>query len=67
MRSGFKFLVCPDCGKRGVYFTMRCNGEDMYRCRYSACEFYYFTQGEMDAVDALNRDRLQSANKGVSL
>jgi Ni,Fe-hydrogenase III small subunit len=39
--KGFRYLVCPDCGRHGVKLYMRARGEDGYSCRY--CDFEFFS------------------------
>jgi tRNA(Ile2) C34 agmatinyltransferase TiaS len=62
--KGFKFLTCPDCGKKGVYFAMRSHGEDNFSCRY--CDFYFFTLSESPR-DTREEERLKASNPGCEL
>jgi hypothetical protein len=61
---GFKFLICPDCSKRGVHIRFASRGEDHYSCRY--CGFFAYTGGDYE-VDARNRSRIAQANPEVNL
>ena len=54
-----EYFVCPDCNKKGVYFRLGHNGEDVYTCRY--CGFYFFTQGT-DNWDRENERRAMQVN-----
>lgn len=60
-------LVCPDCGRRGVYVN-RNSGEDFYKCRYThlGCEFYGYTNGSL-SMDVAARQRLAEANPGAAI
>ncbi len=65
--KGERFLVCPDCGKRGVRFVLRPRGEDGFDCRY--CDFECFCFGA-DEADVSQYDfdaghRLEEANGGT--
>lgn len=57
---GYRFLVCPDCGKRGVHMKMsRVAGEDGWSCRY--CGWWAYDSGE-DDIDRYRRARLSNRN-----
>lgn len=57
MRRGFRFLVCPDCAKSGVY--PRLSNEDWWICRY--CEWSTCMTHE-EQLDRYGRWRLARAN-----
>ena len=54
-----KFALCPDCGKKGVYYVPRANGEDNMYCKY--CDFYYFIALAAQ-VDRANERRFYEKN-----
>jgi len=56
-----KYLLCPDCNRKGVYLKLLPNGEDNYRCRYRDCGFYFYCQGT-DQYDKKNEARLLECN-----
>ena len=60
MRRDYKFLKCPDCGKRGVHLTMRPNAEDNQACRY--CDWFMYTCSN-SPIDAKELVRLKAANR----
>lgn len=64
MTKGFRFLKCPDCGKKGVRWAWRLHGEDNYFCRY--CDFYYYTIKPAE-VDSDREERLRKANPEAEL
>jgi hypothetical protein len=59
-------MVCPDCGRRGVYTRM--GGGDVYVCRfgYLGCQFYAYQGGTM-AHDVDGRSRLAGANPAANI
>lgn len=57
------YLLCPDCGKKGVTLRLRRNGEDHYGCRY--CPWYAFTLDDFES-DRINLARLAELNPGVT-
>lgn len=59
-------MVCPDCGRRGVYVKLAPHGEDGYKCRYThlGCAFFAFTSGTYDR-DVDGRTRLAASNPGA--
>lgn len=55
---GERFMICPDCTKRGVYLKMSATF-DIYRCR--RCDWYTYPDAG-DRLDRENMDRLKAAN-----
>lgn len=56
---GQKFLVCPDCKKKGVQLKLAPRGEDGYHCHF--CQFWAYTMGTYPSdVDGMSR--LKKAN-----
>lgn len=64
MTKGFRFLICPDCGKRGVHFVMPGGGtrEDNWQCRY--CPWYAYTLSHAER-DTQHIALLKKANPQV--
>ncbi len=60
---GQKFLVCPDCKKKGVTWVPGRHGDDGHACRY--CDFHFYDQGSYPA-DVTNRARLEALNPGYN-
>jgi hypothetical protein len=60
-----KYSRCPDCGRKGVYWQAKRNGEDNYQCRHKDCQFYFFTKSNAE-VDLANEARWQAVNNGVT-
>jgi len=58
-RRGQRFLGCPDCGKRGVYYQSGSHQDGGYQCRY--CDFWVY-EITTDRIDKLNTERLNAAN-----
>jgi len=56
------YHVCPDCGKKGVYFKLANYGEDGYICRYCKWGAY---EDSRDRVDRVEKNRLRRANPSV--
>lgn len=59
--KGERFLTCPDCLKRGVYYVPRPRNEDGYVCRY--CDFECFCcEANVDSYDWDAAHRLNEVN-----
>jgi len=55
-----KFLVCPECGRKGVRIKFLPNREDNYYCIFKrfGCHWYAF----LDSTDQMDRDAMAALN-----
>jgi hypothetical protein len=56
-----RYLICPGCGKKGVWNCMTRQGGDVFLCRY--CDWYAYATGN-DTFDVQERRRLVASNPG---
>ena len=59
-----RYLLCPDCGKKGAFFRFAPYGEDHYRCRY--CSFAAFNDNEFED-DKIKRIALAKVNPDADI